>query len=134
MTPPGVCGGNSLVCCHVGADSISARAVRVTTNPRGRDKFLPCDTPKTYLLILQYSRQFCKDFCVNILYGAHGFCTVCVGGGTFDAVPAQRAGAVLGGGAAAGQILGVLLLDILLALVAVLSLGDEPLGHLGVNR
>jgi len=42
-------------------------------------------------------------------------------------VPARRAGAVLGGGAAAGQILGVLLLDILLALVAVVSLGDEPL-------
>ena len=47
LTPPCVCGGNSLVCCHVGADSISARAVRVTTNPRGRDKFLPCDTPKS---------------------------------------------------------------------------------------
>ena len=42
--------------------------------------------------------------------------------------------AILGGAAAAGQILGVLLLDILLALVAVVSLGDEPLGHLGVNR
>ena len=39
-----------------------------------------------------------------------------------------------GGAAAAGQILGVLLLNILLALVAVVSLGDEPLGHLGVNR
>ena len=51
-----------------------------------------------------------------------------------DPEVSQRAGAVLGGGAAAGQILGVLLLDILLALVAVVSLGDEPLGHLGVNR
>ena len=99
MTPPGVCGGNSLVCCHVGADSISARAVRVTTNPRGRDSPLPCDTPKAYLFILQYSRQFCKDFCVNILHGAHGFCAVCVGGGAFNAVPAQLACAVFSGGA-----------------------------------
>lgn len=55
--------------------------------------------------ILQDRLQLCKDLIIDLLHRAHRLCSVDIDG-TLDTVPAEGAGAILGGSAAAGQILG----------------------------
>ena len=86
-----------------------------------------CQDAPSYRKLCQLLQHDLLHFSLNVFDAAH-----VVPAGAMHDGPAKVRGTILGGAAAAGKILGILLVHILPALIAVVTLGHKPLAHGGV--
>ena len=87
---------------------------------------LPTHRPCKLVRLLVFQNNF-LHFGLNVVDAA-----LVVAAGAVQDGPAEVRGTLLGGAAAAGEVLGVLLVRIGLALIAVVALGHQFLAHGGV--